>query len=124
MLSPNCETIAVDLNETFYAQSNFTKLKISITPGIYNITLNCDNATFEYYNVYFYPDQLQWIQQYNDLNNFQLPTIDMIIIEEAESLANWGSFWSILIVWLLSTYVYWNLINHYVQRNFIEEVIE
>jgi hypothetical protein len=120
----NCETVIIDLNNSFYAQSNSTKLKISIQPGMYNISIHCDNATFQYSNVYFYPDQLQWVQQFEQLNSFQLPTLDMIILEEAESLANWGSFWSILIVWLLATYVYWNLINHYVQRNFIEEVIE
>jgi hypothetical protein len=114
----------LNLNNEFYAQSNSSKFKVQIDPGIHNISLNCDNVSFNYYDVTFYPDQLQWIQQYNDLNNFKLPTIDMIILEEAESLANWGSFWSILIVWLLTTYVYWNLINHYVQRNFIEEVIE
>lgn len=120
----NCETMMLNLNNEFYAQSNSSKFKVQIDPGIHNISLNCDNVSFNYYDVTFYPDQLQWIQQYNDLNNFKLPTIDMIILEEAESLANWGSFWSILIVWLLTTYVYWNLINHYVQRNFIEEVIE
>ena len=120
----NCEKIIVDLNSSFFAQSNSSKLKISIQPGLYDISLHCDNATFNYSNVLFYPDQLQWVQQFEQLNYFELPTLDMIILEEAENLANWGSFWSILIVWLLTTYVYWNLINHYVQRNFIEEVIE
>jgi len=120
----NCETMIVDLNQTFYAQSNSSKLKISIQPGTYDISLNCDDVFFNYSNVLFYPDQLQWVQQFELLNSFELPTLDMIILEEAESIANWGSFWSILIVWLLTTYVYWNLINHYVQRNFIEEVIE
>jgi hypothetical protein len=120
----NCDSLEFKLNQTFYASSNASKFKLNIEPGIYEIEMLCDNVSIQYSNVVFYPDQLQWINQYNQLQNDKFEGLDVILKEEASKLANWSAFWGILIVWLLSTYVYWNLINHYVQRNFIEEVIE
>lgn len=120
----NCDYLEFKLNESFYASSNNSKFKIKINPGIYDVEILCDQTSFFYSNVVFYPDQLQWISQYEQLQNYDLKGLNVILLEEASKLANWSAFWGILIVWLLSTYVYWNLIDHYTQRNYIEEVLE
>jgi hypothetical protein len=71
--------------------------------------------------VNFYPDRLQWEGEWFKFNNLDIVLIDAA---KAEIQENWASFLSVIIAWILSTYVYWNLINSYVQKNFIEEVVQ
>jgi high-affinity Fe2+/Pb2+ permease len=43
-------------------------------------------------------------------------------INVAKAQENWASFLTAVIIWILVVYVYWNLINSYVDRNYAEEV--
>ena len=49
--------------------------------------------------------------------------VEIIDINLAESQQNWSVALGILMVWVLSTYVYWKLIQSYTDKNFIEEVL-
>jgi len=62
---------------------------------------------------------LNWEFDWIELNELDVQFID---VTKAEIQENWASFLSIIIAWMLSTYVYWNLVQSYVQKNFIEEV--
>jgi hypothetical protein len=90
-----------------------------VEQGLHNISLIGENFTEEYKNVNFYPDRLEWEGEYRFLMDADVKYIDVGI---AEVRANWAVVWGVIIVWALSTMVYWNLISSYTQRNFIEEV--
>lgn len=119
----NCDSISVYFDDVFQASSsnNFTLI---LEPGIYNMTLRGENSTFEYSNVQVLPDRLTWIDEWNSYQKAINLDIELIDIASATVQANWGVFWGVIIVWVLSTYVYWNLINNYIQKNFIEEVVQ
>ena len=116
----NCEDMTVRIDGEFYASSNQSMI-ITIPEGKHNFTFESPEYTTTYSNVGVLPDRLTWIDQYNEWT-FQTPDVELIDIAAAELQANWGVFWGVIIVWILSTYVYWTLINNYVQRNYIEEV--
>lgn len=117
----NCDNVTIEIDGEFYAKIS-KDTQIPINPGIHNFSLISENFTANYTNVMFYPDYLQW-----ELN-YQLTYYDQDIdyIDSAlfESRTNWAVFMGIVIVWVLCVYVYWNLINTFIQRNFIEEVTQ
>jgi hypothetical protein len=47
-----------------------------------------------------------------------------IDVEISELRTNWAVGVGIVVVWVLTTYVYWSLISSYIDRNFIEEVTQ
>jgi hypothetical protein len=113
----DCDEIMVIIDESEFTSSrNFT---LVLDQGLHNISLIGDNFTAHYDNVNFYPDRLDWEGQYRFLIDADVEYIDVGI---AEVRANWAVVWGVIIVWALSTMVYWNLISSYTQRNFIEEV--
>lgn len=117
----NCEYIQIELDGEFYA--NISKsTKLTISPGIHNLSFINDNFTSNYQNVVFYPDYLQWEFNYSSAYQFERPEfIDAGLVDVR---INWAVFFGIVMVWVLAVYVYWNLINTFVQRNFIEEVTQ
>jgi hypothetical protein len=117
----NCESLTIYVNSEFYAQSN-SSLDVKMNYGYQNITIESEDSISFYQNVVFYPDQLQWESQYNQL--FQIPETELISIDTSNTRENWASILSIVIVWVLTTYVYWKLIESYVNKNFIEEVVK
>lgn len=120
----NCDYIQVNLNgEFFTASTNSTDIRFSINPGIYNITVEYDNNTKIMNNVDFYPDTLTW---YGDYMTWQYGDYDgsYIKISELNTKENYVSAVTAIIIWVLCVYVYWNLINTYVDRNFCEEVVK
>jgi hypothetical protein len=116
----NCDRVSIYFDNEFQASSssNFT---IPIQPGTFDITIqiNASNTTFE--NITVFPDRLDWEYQYQMVLNFEEP---YIAISESDFQINYAVGFSIVIVWVLAVYVYWSLINAYVERNFIEEVIQ
>ena len=52
------------------------------------------------------------------------PQKQVIELELSETRTNWAVGVGIVIVWVLNVYVYWSLISSYVDRNFIEEVVQ
>ncbi len=118
----NCENLSLYVNGEFKARSSNGNIFFKLNNSLQNITLSTDNGEFNatYSNVNFYPDRLEWEGEW-----FRFNSLDIVLIDaaKAEIQENWASFLSVIIAWILSTYVYWNLINSYVQKNFIEEVI-
>ncbi len=118
----NCENLSLYIDGEWVARSSNGNMFYVLNNTLQNITLSTDNGEFNetYWNVNFYPDRLDWEGQWFRINDLDIQLIDAA---KAEIQENWASFLSVIIAWILSTYVYWNLINAYVQKNFIEEVV-
>ena len=120
----NCDYLQVNLNGQFFtASTNSTEIRFSINPGLYNITVDYDNNTKIMNNVDFYPDTLTW---YGDFMTWQYGDYDGEYIKASElnTKENYVSMATAIIIWILCVYVYWNLINTYIDRNFCEEVVK
>lgn len=115
----NCDQVAVYVDGIFF-MSGDSGLDSSIQPGEYGlIELRSNESTWKHYNVTIRPDRLDW--DFNFSLAYPEPP-GMISEEEAEVMQNWAAAGTAFIVWVLCVYVWWNLVNAYVQRNFIEEV--
>ena len=117
----NCENVSITLDGEFFAYLT-VDATIPIPPGLHQINMTYDNKTVHYQNVMFYPDYLNWEANYDF--NMNLPEIEYVEKSLLESSTNWAVFFGIGITWILCVYVYWNLINSFTQRNFIQEVVQ
>ena len=114
----NCEELTLRVDGVFAASSS-TDFNYQIEQGIHNITLEGGNFSQNFENVNFYPERLDWEFQYVEgINQGEA----YILISESQFQINYAVAFSIVIVWVLSVFVYWQLINSYVERTFIEEV--
>lgn len=116
----NCEYLQLDIEGEFYARSN-NSMFLQMPQGIHNITISTNEYT-QNFKIEIYPDRLEWENEFLMLYNVE--DTEMISIDISNSRENWASIFSIIIVWVLSTYVYWRLIESYVNKNFIEEVVK
>ena len=116
----DCDDLQVYV-DGFFEVSSSSSMAVTIEPGIHNITLQADgfNATFT--DVVFYTDRLNWEYEFQVIQDSKPQFID---IEVSELRTNWAVGVGIVIVWVLTTYVYWQMISSYVDRNFIEEVVQ
>ena len=114
----NCENLTIELDGVFLAQIS-KNTTIGIEPGLHNFSLEGSGFSQTFSNVLFYPDFLQWESNYRLEMNQEVNFIDSALVE---AQTNWAVFFGVVIVWVLCVYVYWNLINSFIQRNFIEEV--
>ena len=94
---------------------------IDIAEGRHNLTISTNEETRNF-TIEIFPDRLEWEGEYTRL--FEIPKTEFISIDLSNSRENWASILSIVIVWVLTVYVYWKLIESYVNKNFIEEVIK
>ena len=117
----NCDNVEIRLNGLYYASSN-NSFEVTIESGINNISIISEDENINYENVVFYPDILLWESEYEMLINPRISK-EYIDLDLAESQQNWSVALGILMVWVLSTYVYWRLIQSYTDKNFIEEVV-
>ncbi len=115
----DCESIELWVDGERAVFSNKTAFSYQLEQGLYNLSLVADGFEENYSYVSFYPDRLEWRYDWIQLNG---GGIEMIEAGKATIQENWASFLSIIITWFLSTYVYWQFVQTYVQRNFIEEV--
>jgi hypothetical protein len=117
----NCEQVRIEMDGQFFALLE-TNAVIPISPGLHSFNFTFDNQTMRFDNVMFYPDYLNWESnyQFNVFPNNE-PMVEKSIID---AQLNWAVFFGIGITWILCVYVYWNLINTFTQRNFIEEVLQ
>ena len=120
----DCQKIDVYVNGNYTASSfNSSDLKINLEPGVYDISIISENNRSLFFNnITVYPNALTWVNDYNEWKYPNLNIEEYISMTSAIAKENWASILSIVIVFVLVTYVYWNLINSYVDRNFIEEV--
>lgn len=114
----NCDELSLYINGKFAASSS-SNFSYNVEPGMYNLTFSSSNNSQTYNDVHFYPDRLNWEYQYQQIEDNKNA---YILISESDFKINWAVAFSIVIVWVLSVFVYWSLINAYVERTFIEEV--
>ena len=117
----NCEYVQVNIEGEFYARSN-NSMFIDLEYGIQNMTIQTNENTRDF-QIEVFPDRLEWEGDFLLLNNFEEQT-EFISIDLSNSRENWASIFSIIIVFVLTTFVYWKLIESYVNKNFIEEVVK
>lgn len=117
----DCDQVSIYVDGFFLASSS-NDFSTILEPGLHNVTIEADNQTLTYRNVMFYPDRLEWEYEYQI--TFDQPTKPMIDLELSYSRTNYAVGIGIFMVWVLTTYVYWSLISAYVDRNFIEEVVQ
>lgn len=116
----NCEYLQVNLEGQFYARSN-NSMYLQFESGSHNLTI-ITNENTRNFNIEIFPDRLEWEGEFLLLDQDQ--RTEFISIDLSNDRENWASILSIVIVWVLSTYVYWRLIESYVNKNFIEEVVK
>jgi hypothetical protein len=116
----NCDDLRVYADGFFLASSgqNFT---FSLEAGIHNLSFQSSTFNESFSNVMFYPDRLNWEFDFIELQESKPQFID---IELSELRTNWAVGVGIVVVWVLTTYVYWSLISSYIDRNFVEEVTQ
>ena len=117
----NCDNVSITLDGEFYAYLT-VGATIPIPPGLHQINMTYDNQTVAYQDVMVYPDYLTWEANYDFMIN--VPDVEMVEKSFLDSTINWAVFLGIGITWILCVYVYWNLINSFTQRNFVEEVVQ
>jgi len=122
----NCPYIEVFVNGNFSAFTQLEELKIPLNVGLNNITIISENYSKNINEVLIFPDRLTWEFEFYDWKNSDndYSFDELILRSKATAAENWASILSIVMVFTLTTMVYWNLINSYVDRNFCEEVKE
>jgi len=120
----NCEYIEVFVNGNFSAFTELGELKIPINEGLNDIKIISENYSKNISGVLIFPDRLSWEFEFYDWKNSDndYSFDELILRSKATAQQNWASILSIVMVFTLTTMVYWNLINSYIDRNFCEEV--
>jgi len=119
----NCDYIEVLVNGNFTAYTEENKLIIPVDFGLQNITILSNNYSYSVTNLTVFPDRLTWEYEYNQWMTGDYTLEQFIELSKAQTRENTASIVSIIIVFSLVTFVYWNLINSYIDRNYCEEVI-
>lgn len=118
IIKHNCENVKVFLNSDLIHETS-TNSTIYIPEGVNNYTFSFDNNSIEYSNVNVIDFNLGWYDEYVQFLDNQ-PSISS---NDSSRMINWVAFFTGLIIWALSVNVYWRVINHYVDRNYFEEVM-
>ena len=118
----NCDFLDIYSDGSFIAGSN-NSFNFPLGIGIFNLTFETNQGSKSFEGLTFYPDSLEWEGQYYDLNN-PARNEQMIELNLSNEKQNWAVGISILMVWFLATFIYWKLIQSYVDKNFIEEVVQ
>ena len=120
----NCETVNVFIDGQRYSTyTNQSLIQIYFECVSLNMTIQADNFTYYAQNVVLFESQFSWSQNYLEYQE-QLPEMTFIELGKMTFQENVVSVASIVIVWFLSVNIYWALINHYLDRNLFEEVVE
>lgn len=120
----NCDYIEVFVNGNFSAFTELNILTIPINAGVNNIQIISENYSKNISGVLIFPDRLTWEFEFYEWQNSDKDYSfdELILRSKATAQQNWASILSIVMVFTLTTMVYWNLINSYIDRNFCEEV--
>lgn len=116
----NCQRLEVFVNGSYEGGTNGSSIRVPLEAGSFDIVLfaPADNQTWNY-SVEVLPDRLGWSFEWEQI---QLNRPQYVDQDESTRLQNWAAGITALIIWVLATYVWWNLVNSFVQRNFVEEV--
>ena len=113
----NCNELTILETGQFLASSN-NSFEVGLDLGLNNFTFIANNNSFNY-TVEVIPDRLTWEFEYEELVSKKE---EFISIDVSNLRTNYAVAFGIVMVWVLTTYVYWRLIQSYVNKNFIEEV--
>jgi hypothetical protein len=123
-IKTNCEVLDVYFDgELTSKYTNQSEIQIMFNEPIINMTLRSENFTYHAQNVVLFQNQFSWSQNYVQYVENQ-PELTFIEFGKMTFQENVVSVASIVIVWFLSVNIYWALINHYLDRNLFEEVVE
>lgn len=117
-INHNCETVSVEIDGYFEQQSS-QNFSVEIESGSRDIRLNFDNNSLLFENVFVIPSTLEWADEYQIVQE----EIRRTTIENLNRSLNTASIGTAIMIWVLTVFIYWKLINHYVDRNYFEEVI-
>lgn len=120
----NCEELQLKIDGTPYSTyRNQTQISFSIESPMINMTLESGNFSYYAENVSLFQDRFTWSDNYIQYLDEQ-PKLTFIEFGKLTFQENVVSVASIVVVWFLSVNIYWSLINHYLDRNLFEEVVE
>lgn len=120
----NCEELQLKIDGTPYSTyRNQTQISFSIESPMINMTLESGNFSYYAENVSLFQDRFTWSDNYIQYLDDQ-PKLTFIEFGKLTFQENVVSVASIVVVWFLSVNIYWSLINHYLDRNLFEEVVE
>ena len=118
IIKHNCQDLQLYLNGDLVLQTS-NNATLQIPAGINNFTFIQDNQTVEFMHVHNIEGGLTWYDDYIEYLDTK-PSISQI---ESDRQLNLVAVFTGIIIWALCVQVYWKLINHYVDRNYFEEVI-
>ena len=120
VIKHNCESLRIYVDDDFVQESS-NNFSISLTQGYHNITIETPDLQFEYNSIRFIPSTSNWLV---DFEQYQFEVGQKEYTQgQLQERMNWVALGSGVLVFLLSVGFYWKLINHFVDRNYIEEVI-
>ena len=117
----NCHNVKL-YQDGVYLQGSLTNFTVILEGGYSNLSLIGNNDTIENYeNVEIIESRFTWLDEYriieeNSVNNIYNQ-------EDVNSQITVASIGTGLIIWFCCVVIYWKLINHYVDRNYFQEVI-
>lgn len=117
----NCDLMSIYVDEEIY-QTSSTNFTIFLNEGEYNISLISQNFTAHYHDVFVIDSSLEWLNVYEEIRERE-DVYGYITTKDGQIMANWASVGTSVVLWCLCVGVYWRLINHYIDRNYFEEVI-
>jgi len=119
ILKHNCEYLRIYVDGEFTQESS-NNFSIELTQGYHNITIETPDHNYDYNSIRFIPSTSNWLI---DFEQYQYEIGQKEFTQgELSQRMNWVALGSGLLVFLLSVGFYWKIINHYVDRNHIEEV--
>ena len=120
----NCDFVEI-LSDDKFVQGSYTNFTIPMDNGINNYTIKgyqTDSLVFNenYENVESINIEMDF-KEFFGVEEFEI--VDYYRQNELNRYANIASIGTALVIWLLCVVFYWRLINHYIDRNYFEEVI-
>jgi hypothetical protein len=119
----NCDQYTVSINGEFFGNFGSRYNFFEVENGTMNLTITSGNYSYVAENVVIFQNQFTWSENYQVWLDDQ-PQMTFIELGAMVFQENVVSVASIVIVWFLAVNVYWALINHYLDRNLFEEVVE
>ena len=120
----NCEELQLLIDgQPYSTYRNQTDISFAFESPMINMTLTSGNFSYYAQNVSIFQDRFTWSDNYIQYMDNQ-PKLTFIEMGKLTFQENVVSVASIVVVWFLSVNIYWALINHYLDRNLFEEVVE
>jgi hypothetical protein len=118
----SCNNTELYLNDNLFGITEGNSLNAYISQGEHNLSIISGGEIFNFTNIYFIEGgQLNNIV--NQLPNEYNPNSIKINPGEIDSIELMSGIGAIILSWFIVTFILWNIINKYHQKNFCEEVM-